>query len=176
MLDNLKQKLVEEIKDISKDGIKSGNIEYISKLAETYKNINKAEKEEIEAMIYDERLEGNYSRDRRYGNDRYGDDRYMDGREERYSARGRGSNARRDSRGRYADSGYMIPFEERYYDYMDNKQRYRDSGTRKEEMHEGLEMVMKYMTNLVEDLYRDLDSEEERRIMDKYIRKLSEIH
>lgn len=171
MLDNIKQKLVEEIKDIIKDGIKSGNIEYISQLAETYKNINKAEKEEIEAMIYDEILEGNYSRDRRYGNDRY-----MDGREERYSARGRGSNARRDSRGRYADGGYMIPLEERYYDYMDNKQRYRDSGTRKEEMNEGLEMVMKYMTNLVEDLYRDLDSEEERRIMDKYIRKISEIH
>lgn len=174
MLNKLKDDLICELKEVSKDGIKTGNIEYISKLAETYKNLNKADKEELEAMIFDERMEGNWSRDKRYN------DHYMD-RDDRYGARGRGSYARRDSRGRYADGRYsddgaLIPLENRYFDYMDMKRRYRDSGSNKSEMHEGLEMFMKYLTNVVEDLYRDCDSEEERRIIEKYLRKLSEIH
>lgn len=170
MLDKLKDDLICELKEISKDGVKTGNIEYISKLAETYKNLNKADKEELEAMIFDERMDG-WGRDRRHTGDYYMD------REDRYGARGRGSHARRDSRGRYADhSDMMMPLENRYLDYMDMKKRYRDSGTNKVDMHEGLEMFMKYMVNLVEDIYRDCDSDEERRVMEKYLRKLSEIH
>ncbi len=34
MLDKLKEDLICELKDVSKDGVKTGNIEYISKLAE----------------------------------------------------------------------------------------------------------------------------------------------
>lgn len=165
MLDNLKDKLVCELKDVSKDGVKTGNIEYICKLAETYKNLNKAEKEELESMLYDERL--NYRPDltRRYDNDYYGAP-YND-------MRGRGSHARRDSRGRYADG--VLPIEEFYGDYMGAKRRYRAGGAEPREMFEGLEMMMKHLTMLVEDLYKESDSEEERRIMDKYLKRLSEI-
>lgn len=170
MLDKLKDDLICEMKEISKDGVKIGNIEYISKLAETYKNLNKADKEELEAMIFDERMDGNWERDKRRTNDYYMD------RDDRYGARGRGSYARRDSRGRYADhSDMLMPLENRYFDYMDMKKRYRDSGGSKSDMHEGLEMFMKYMVNLVEDLYRDCDSEEERRVMEKYLKRMSEI-
>ena len=182
MLDKLKEKLIEQLKTVSKDGIKMGNIEYIAKLAETYKNLNKAEKEELESMMLDEKIDGGESMDRysdhRYRNDRYMDDRYMDDRrmddrhhEEMYGARGR----RRDSRGRYADNGIM-PLENTYFDYMDTKRRYRANGTDKEGMHTGLDMVMKYMVQFVEDLYHDCDSEEERRIMDKHLRKLQDLH
>ena len=178
MLDNLKNKLINEMKDISKGGVKAGNIEYISKLAETYKNINKAEKEEKETMMYDERLDGGM--DRRYQNDRYSDgrysnDRYNDGDsygDERYS--GRGPYARRDSRGRYADNG-IVPLENRYYDYMDTKRRYRNGGGDKQGMYDGIDMVMKYVVKLIEELYRDCDGEEERRIMDKDLRKVQEL-
>lgn len=181
MLDKLKEKLIEQLKTVSKDGIKMGNIEYIAKLAETYKNLNKAEKEELESLMLDEKIDGGENMDRysdnRYRTDRYMDDRYMDdrNRDERYGARGRGPHARRDSRGRYAD-GPIMPLEETYYDYMDTKRRYRASGTDKEGMHTGLDMVMKYMVQFVEDLYHDCDSEEERRIMDKHLRKLQELH
>lgn len=174
MLEKLKDNLVCELEDVSKDGVKTGNIEYIAKLAETYKNINKAEKEEVETMMYDERMDGgrgHYGRSYR-GEDRY-EDHYDDEYRGHYGARGRGPYARRDSRGRYADA--MIPLEDRYSDYRDIKRRYRANGDNKEDMHKGLEMVMKYMVKLVEDLYHDCDSEEERRVMDKYLRKLSEI-
>ncbi|MDE7425334.1 MAG: hypothetical protein K2N51_16880, partial [Lachnospiraceae bacterium] len=67
MLDQLKDKLVCELKDVSKDGVKTGNIEYLSKLAETYKNLNKAEKEEVETMMYDERMNPRYERSYRGG-------------------------------------------------------------------------------------------------------------
>ena len=99
MLDKLKEDLICELKDVSKDGVKTGNIEYISKLAETYKNLNKSEKEELESMIYDERLD---RRDRWYGREY----------DSRYGARGRGEYARRDSRGRYADG--FRPIEDGY--------------------------------------------------------------
>lgn len=170
MLDKIKEKLIEQLKTASKDGIKTGNIEYISKLAETYKNLNKAEKEEAETMMYDERMDGDRGR---FGRGYRDEDRYGDEDRERYGERGRGSYARRDSRGRYADA--MIPLEDRYSDYMDIKRRYRAHGAPKEDMHKGLEMMMKYMVKLVEDIYNECDSEEERRVMDKYLRKLSEI-
>lgn len=174
MLDKIKEKLIEQLKTASKDGIKTGNIEYISKLAETYKNLNKAEKEELETMMYDERMDGergHFGRGYR-DEDRYGDE-YAEEHDERYGRRHRRRYGERDSRGRYADA--MIPLEDRYSDYMDIKRRYRAHGAPKEDMHKGLEMMMKYMVKLVEDIYHECDSEEERRVMDKYLRKLSEI-
>lgn len=163
MLDKLKDELVCELKDISKDGVKTGNIEYIAKLAETYKNLNKAEKEELESMMYDERL------DRRY-------DHMYDGRygERSGLGRGRGSYAHRDSRGRYADGIRMV--EDGYDEYVGAKRRYRNSDAPKEAMYDGLELLMKHLTMLIEDLYKDCDGEEERRIMDKYLKRMSEIH
>lgn len=166
MLDKLKDELICELKDISKDGVKTGNIEYIAKLAETYKNLNKAEKEELESMIYDERLDRS---DRRY--DRPYDERYG---ERSGLGRGRGSYARRDSRGRYADGIRMV--EDGYDEYLGAKRRYRNSDAPKEAMYDGLELLMKHLTMLIEDLYKDCDGEEERRIMDKYLKRMSEIH
>lgn len=170
MLDNLKEKLVCEMKDISKDGVKTGNIEYIAKLAETYKNLNKAEKEELETMIYDDRMNNDrrYSDyDRRSYGGRYHDDmRFGD-------HRGRGEYANRDSRGRYADA--IRPIDDGYSDYVGAKRRYRAGGDSKEQMYDGLELLMKHLTLLIEDLYRDCDGEEERRIMNKHLEKLSHL-
>lgn len=169
MLDHLKEKLVHELKDVSKDGVKTGNIEYLSKLAETYKNLNKAEKEEAETMIYDERIDRDL--DRRYS------DRYPDGREPfygNYDGRGRGSYARRDSRGRYADG--IRPVEEFYNDYMGAKRRYRAGESGSAALADGLDMMMKHIAMLIEDIYKECESDEERRIMDKHIKRISEIH
>ena len=163
MLDNLKEKLVHELKDVSKDGVKTGNIEYLSKLAETYKNLNKAEKEEIETMMYDERMNPRYERSYR-GSDYYG---MNDGRE-------RETFGRRDSRGRYADG--VRPVEEFYNDYMGAKRRYRAGTAHPHEMSDGLDMMMKHISMLIEDIYKECESEEERRIMDKYIKRISDIH
>lgn len=169
MLDHLKEKLICALKDASKDGVKTGNIEYLSKLAETYKNLNKAEKEEAETMIYDERIDRDL--DRRYS------DRYPDGRESfhgDYDGRVSGSYARRDSRGRYADG--VRPVEEFYNDYMGAKRRYRAGTAHPHEMSDGLDMMMKHIAMLIEDIYKECESEEERRIMDKYIKRISDIH
>lgn len=171
MLDNLKDKLIHELKDVSKDGVKTGNIEYLSKLAETYKNLNKAEKEELETMMYDERMNRGLDLDRRYGAERYQDNRdqlYGD-----YDGRGRGSFARRDSRGRYADG--MRPVEEFYNDYMGAKRRYRAGESGTAAMSDGLDMMMKHISMLIEDIYKECDSEDEKRIMDKYIKRIADI-
>lgn len=162
MLDHLKEKLVCELKDVSKDGVKTGNIEYLSKLAETYKNLNKAEKEELETMIYDERISPRFE-DRRYHEDYYGS-----------PSRGRGEFAMRDSRGRYADG--IRPVEEFYNDYVGAKRRYRAGEPGSAAISDGLDMMMKHIAMLIEDIYKECESEEERRIMDKYIKRISVIH
>lgn len=165
MLDNLKEKLVCELKDVSKDGVKTGNIEYLSKLAETYKNLNKAEKEEAETMIYDERISPRFN-DRRYNEDFYGN----------YDGRGREREVygRRDIRGRYSDG--IRPIEESYQDYMGAKRRYMNGASGSAAMTAGLDMMMKHISMLIEDIYKECDSEEERRIMDKHIHHISSIH
>ena len=58
---------------------------------------------------------------------------------------------------------------------MGAKRRYRAGGAEPREMFEGLEMMMKHLTMLVEDLYKESDSEEERHIMDKYIKRIADI-
>lgn len=163
MLDQLKDKLVCELKDVvSKDGVKTGNIEYLSKLAETYKNLNKAEKEEVETMMYDERMNPRYER-------RYRDGDYYD----MHDGRERETFGRRDSRGRYADG--VRPVEEFYNDYMGAKRRYRTGSSSPHEMADGLDMMMKHIAMLIEDIYKECESEEERRIMDKHIKRISEV-
>lgn len=173
MLDNLKDKLICELKEVSKDGVKTANIEYLSKLAETYKNLNKAEKEEAETMIYDDKLEGRYPddryTDRRYSDGRLPDRRYIDDRD--YGVYGRGRD--RDSRGRFMNPTDYIS--EGYNDYVGARRRYRAGTAPKGEMNETLEMLMKHITMLVEDLYKTCDSDEDRRIMDKYVRQIKEM-
>lgn len=168
MLDNLKEKLVCQMKEASKDGVKTGNIEYISKLAETYKNLNKAEKEELETMMYDERTDRRYGEHDRYRDidRRYDDIRYGDG-------RGSGEYAMRDSRGRYADP--IKPIEDGYNDYFGARRRYRTSGAPKEHMYDALDFLMKHITLIVEDLYKECDGEEERRIMKKHIDSMTNL-
>lgn len=168
MLDGLKEKLIRELKDASKDGVKTNNIEYLSKLAETYKNLNKAEKEEVETVMYDERLDRGL--DRRYAG------RFPDGDEPfygNYDERGRGFYARRDSRGRYADG--IRPVEEFYNDYMGAKRRYRAGEAVGAALADGLDMMMKHIAMLIEDIYKECESDEERRIMDKHIKRISAI-
>lgn len=174
MLNELKDKLVCELKDVSKDGVKTGNIEYITKLAETYKNLNKADKEEIESMMYRERMNSRYNDGDRYSDNRYGDDRYPVMYYGERDGRGRGEYANRDSRGRYADG--MRPVDEFYNHYMGAKHRYRAGNNRPGEMVDGIEMLMKHLYLLIEDLYKECDSEEERRVMEKYLKQISDIH
>lgn len=174
MLNELKDKLVCELKEVSKDGVKTGNIEYITKLAETYKNLNKADKEELESIMYRDRMNPRFEDDGRYGEGRYPDGRYPTMYYGANDGRGRGSQANRDMRGRYADG--IRPVEEFYDHYMGAKHRYRTSGSRPHEMIDGLEMFMKHLSLLLEDLYKECDSEEERRVMDKYIKHIGDIH
>ncbi len=191
MLDKLKGDLVTQMKEVSKDGVKPANIEYISKMAETYKNLNKAEKEEVEKMMFDQNMDSGYGRRYRDGDGSYRDGNgsyrndggsYRNGgmpyREvmpyDGYGRRGRGEYANRDSMGRYAN-GNMRYMEDGYADYMGAKRRYRDGNSPKEDMYDGLELLMKHITALIEDIYKDCDGEEEKRIMDKYLRKLSEL-
>lgn len=166
MLHELKDKLVAELEKAGRDGLKPANLEYISKLAETYKNLNKAEKEEVETMFYDEKIDGG---------SRFNDGIYPD----RIYAGGR----RRDSMGRYTNRRHheeMYPdaipeMSHRYEDYLGAKRRYRAGSATKSDMHSTLDILMEHVVLLIEELYRECDSEEEKRIMAKHIRKIKEM-
>lgn len=167
MLQGLKDKLVAELEKAGREGLKPANLEYICKLAETYKNLNKAEKEEVETMFYDEKMEGN---DKFRGGGVYPDRIYSRGR-------------RRDSMGRYSDGRHhdemysdAIPeMSHSYEDYLGAKRRYRAGAATKSDMHSTLDILMEHVVLLIEELYRECDSEEEKRIMAKHVRKIKEM-
>lgn len=109
---------------------------------------------------------GNY--DRRYDYQRRTRDRDMD--RDNYGAR------RRDSRGRYMGDDVMEEMYNRYHDYTEGRDSYsRGNYGAKDDTIESLECMLEAIVDFVEVLKQEANSQEEIEIVQKYLRKISEI-
>lgn len=145
-----KEMLHKELEEIVKKGeLSAGSLETIDKLLNSIKNACKI-------IMYDEYSgEGEYSQEGGYSQE--GDMSYRGGNS---YARGRGSNARRDSMGRYSsEGGYSNArgrgrYSRRGYSY--------DDGDKEEKVE------------MLREMMNEVSSEEERRALQKIIRKMEQ--
>ena len=151
----MEQKVLEEteklINNILEEGIKSSNLDYLDKLVDIHKDIK--EEENMRYMAY-----GNY---RNYGRDSYG-------------------RRSRDSRGRYTGSHPGSSLEDmhmNYEAYSEGREQYGRSGNygAKEDSMKALEYMLESMVDFVKMLKQDAESQEEIKLIDKYVKKLNEM-
>lgn len=155
-MDELLHKVKKELSNIGEKGITSSNLDTTYKLIDIYKDIK-------EACYYDEMI----------GKDSYG---------------------ARDSRGRYADrrdwhdsdhsdkyyplserdERYLTRMREGLYNYNEGRNRYRD-GESKERMIDGVEMAMGALVNFVEYMMDNVETQQEKDAIRKYIDKLKRV-
>lgn len=115
----LKEKLMDELKEYGSKEMSAGSLEVVDKLTHTIKNLCKIiEAYEEEEEEYSERRGGGGGGSSYYRRGGGGSSYYRRGEGGQGGgggssyARGRGSNARRDSRGRYASNNYYNASEE----------------------------------------------------------------
>lgn len=148
----LKELLMEEVKKIAKKGeLTAGSLETVDKLLNSIKNACKI------IMMEEESDEGEYSQEGGYSMARGG-------------GRGRGSNARRDSMGRYSSEGGYS--NEGGNSYARGGRGGRGGYSRRggysyaDENEEKVEMLREMM--------QEVNSEEERRALQKIIRRMEQ--
>lgn len=177
-MDKLKEKVEEQIKNISQEGINDDNINVLYKLVDIHKDIENEEywtkKKEVMEMNYG-RSYGNYE-EGRYNEGRYNEGSYNEG---MYGRR------RRDSRGRYArgNSGRRYQGEDMIEDMHESYQRYSEG---REEMNMGnygaksdtmksLDYMLQSVVEFIEMLKKDASSQEEVQLIQKYTQHISEM-
>lgn len=110
----LKEKLMDELKEYGSKEMSAGSLEVVDKLTHTIKNLCKIIESYEEENEYSE-MDGNMRGSNMRGGSYRDGNMYRGDRTYRVSgtyARGRGSNAKRDSRGRYASRDYYNASEE----------------------------------------------------------------
>lgn len=180
----LQEMIKKELTEIENKGINANNLELISKLADIYKDLG-----EIKQMEGGEDMP-DYGRYRENGGgyregyrDGYNDGGYREGgyREGSYREGGYNEYGRRGvpgtGRGRYSNTR-MRDHMERMMDGMDQyeygKERYMHSGDEGRVM-EGLEKLMYAMCMFVESAMDFADTPQEKEVIRKHIRKISNI-
>ena len=152
----MKHRLLEEteklINNILEEGIQPSNLDYLDKLVDIHKDVK-----EEENMRY-----------MNYGRDAYG--------------YGRGSYGRRgrDSRGRYTGHESEAAMEDMYGNYMaysEGREEYNRGGSysAKEDSMKSLEYMLECMVDFVKMLKEEAGSQDEINLIDKYVRKVSEM-
>ena len=184
-MDKLKEQVKKELAEMGNKGINANNLEVINKLAEIYKNLEKAEKLQKESK---EEEGGQWMQD--YGRYRDGGGSYRDGYRDGYNDGGTGGGGgygtyadygRRgvpgSGRGRYNNSR-MRDHMERMMDGMDQyeygKERYMH-GNDDARMVEGLEKLMYALCMFVESAMDFAESPQEKEVIRKHIQKISRI-
>ena len=171
MQEEVIEQVEKSIKEITDSGLRPDNVDNLGKLVDIHKDLKNEEywkiKEEMKYMRY-----GTYGRDE-YG-DGYGR-RSRDSRgryTENYGRRG----VKGTGRGRYRGEELMDEMYGAYQDYSDSKDMYRESGSygAKEDSMKGLEDMMGSITECVTMIFQEAEPEE-KEIMRKHIRKMSEL-
>ena len=178
-MDKLQELVKKELKEIESTGINASNLELIDKLVDIYKDLG-----EIKQMEGGDQEMPEYNRYREGGGYREG---YRDGyndsgyREGGYREGGYGEYGRRgvpgSGRGRYSNTR-MRDHMERMMDGIDQyeygKERYMHGGDENRVM-EGLEKLMYAMCMFVESAMDFADTPQEKEIIRKHIKKISDI-
>lgn len=176
MEEKLKENTEKEIERILKEGIKTTNIDFLSKVVDIHKDLaneeywqNKKEVMNMRYRGYSGNEIGNYGDYREYGE--YSDGNY--GRRER------------DSRGRYMARGYDTKYRghdmiddmyHNYEAYSEGREEYgRGNYGAKEDTMKSLDYMMKSVVQFVKMLQQDAGSHEETELIKKYTKQISEM-
>ena len=169
-MEKLKELVEKELKSMEESGIDSSNIDVIYKLVDIHKDIANEEYWEAKKGALDMRYRGEY-----------------EGYEEGYGRR------RRDSRGRYMaggrggrgrNYGHYMPYPEMYMErmmdgmegYMEGREEYnRGNYNGKGQSVESLEKMLEGIVAFVEEIQQDPEQQEEKEVVNHYIRKLKEM-
>lgn len=159
MIEGLKEKIENGIKNIADNGIEREELDTLYKLVDIHKDLENEEywekKKEVMEMNY--RGYGNYDRED-YG-------RRMRDARGRYMGRGRG-------RGNYGNEEPMEEMYEAYQEYSEGREQYGhdDKGTMK-----ALEYMLEAGVDFFEKLKEDAGSQEEMQMIKHYAKKISEM-
>lgn len=186
----LKELIEEEIKKVEENGIEVDRLEQLGTLIDIHKDISNEEywkNEEEKAMRYGNYGEygegyGRRSRDSRGRYRGYSDGGYSEGGYSRGMYGERGTTDGRDrSRGSY---GHYMPYGPMYMDrmmdgmegYMEGREQYnRGNYGAKGQTVESLEKMLEGIVAFVEDIQQDPEQQEEKEVVNHYIRKLKEM-
>lgn len=163
MIEGLKEKVENGIKNIAENGIEREELDTLYKLVDIHKDLANEEywekKKEVMEMNY---REGGYGR-RGYSEGDYG--RRMRDSRGRYMARGRG-------RGNYGNEEPMEEMYEAYQEYSEGREQYGhdDKGTMK-----ALEYMLEAGVDFFEKLKEEAGSQEEMQMIKHYAKKISEM-
>lgn len=163
MIEGLKEKVENGIKNIAENGIEREELDTLYKLVDIHKDLANEEywekKKEVMEMNY--RGYGNYDREE-YGR------RQRDSRG-RYMARGRG-------RGMYGTHEPMDEMYEAYQEYSEGREEYnRGNYGAKEDTMKSLEYMLEAGVDFFEKLKQDASSQEEMQMIKHYAKKISEM-
>lgn len=161
----IKEEIEKMLEAFIKRGIRLDNIDFIYKMVDIHKDI--ANEEYWEAKKEDMSM--------RYG--AYGDYSYSDGEMGNYGRR------QRDSRGRYmrgyganySGEEYLDEMHEHFQNYSEGRNAYgRGNYGAKEDSMKSLNFMLQSVSDFIEMLEKDANSQEEVDLIKKYTRKISE--
>ena len=168
-MDKLKEQVESQINSTIEEGVTPENVDYIYRLIDIHKDIANEEywKKKEEMYMYRNSGYGNYGRDE-YGRENYG--------------RGR----ERDSRGRFKEGGsygrryrgdeMLDEMYKGYQGYSEGREEYgRGNYGAKEGTMKSLEYMLQSVTEFLEMLKQDANSQEEMQLIQEYTRHISEM-
>ena len=162
MLDSLKEKVEEPLKEIVEQGINEGNVDYTYRLIDIYKDIKEIKNKEDLEMRYGR----NYGAE--YGNEQFGR-RGVPGTGRRYSAGGNYGARGYDSK--YRGEEVMDNMYQGYREYSDGKEMY---GADNKTM-ESYEYMLKSMKDFYKHLMKEASSEEEVQMLQQTIQEMAQM-
>ena len=156
MIEGLKEKVENGIKNIAENGIEREELDTLYKLVDIHKDLANEEYWEKKKEVMEMRYRG-------YDREDYG--RRMRDSRGRYMARGRG-------RGNYGNEEPMEEMYEAYQEYSEGREEYGhdDKGTMK-----ALEYMLEAGVDFFEKLKEEAGSEQELNMIKHYARKISEM-
>lgn len=161
LLEKIEKIIETPLETITKDGVSSSNLDYLYKLVDIKKDVANIEywKAKEDIMRYSEYGRGGYGRDA-YGEGSYG-------------------RRARDSRGRYMGHRPEDRMDEMYMNYQaysEGREAYGRSGnySAKEDSLKSLEFMLESALDLFKMLREEASSPEEKELIDKYAKKMSE--
>lgn len=170
------EKAEEVIENILNNGINENNLDFLGKIVDIHKDMSNEEYWKIKEEIYMYGNYGNYGDGDSYGRrgvkgtGRYS--RYRDGGSS-YGRRGVPGTGR----GRYRGEDMLEEMYDNYQGYHEGREAYNNSGNygAKDESIESLDRMLKSIVYFMQCLDEDADSQEEKQLIQKYARKISEM-
>ena len=156
MIEGLKEKVENGIKNIAENGIEREELDTLYKLVDIHKDLANEEYWEKKKEVMEMRYRG-------YDREDYG--RRMRDSRGRYMARGRG-------RGNYGNEEPMEEMYEAYQEYSEGKEEY---GHDDKETMKALEYMLEAGVDFFEKLKAEAGSEQELNMIKHYARKISEM-